>query len=41
MTKLALFGAGGKMGVRLSRNLVQSDFETALVAVSQEGRDRL
>ncbi|SEL08272.1 phosphogluconate dehydrogenase C-terminal domain-containing protein [Pacificibacter marinus] len=41
MTKLALFGAGGKMGVRLSRNLVNSDFETAHVEVSQEGRDRL
>jgi hypothetical protein len=41
VTKLALFGAGGKMGVRLSRNLVNSDFETAHVEVSQEGRDRL
>ncbi len=41
MTKLALFGAGGKMGVRLSRNLAGSDFETAHVEVSQEGRDRL
>lgn len=41
MTKLALFGAGGKMGVRLSRNLADSDFETAHVEVSQEGRDRL
>ncbi|MFK8034238.1 MAG: phosphogluconate dehydrogenase C-terminal domain-containing protein [Hyphomicrobiales bacterium] len=41
MTKLALFGAGGKMGVRLSRNLAASDFEVAHVEVSQEGRDRL
>lgn len=41
MTKLALFGAGGKMGVRLSRNLATSDFETAHVEVSPEGRDRL
>ncbi|MFK7997854.1 MAG: phosphogluconate dehydrogenase C-terminal domain-containing protein [Granulosicoccus sp.] len=41
MTKLALFGAGGKMGVRLSRNLDGSDFVTAHVEVSQEGRDRL
>ncbi|WP_299934489.1 phosphogluconate dehydrogenase C-terminal domain-containing protein [uncultured Pelagimonas sp.] len=41
MTKIALFGAGGKMGVRLSRNLANSDFETAHVEVSQEGRDRL
>ena len=41
MTKLALFGAGGKMGVRLSRNLLNSDFDVAHVEVSQEGRDRL
>lgn len=41
MTKIALFGAGGKMGVRLSRNLAQSDFETVHVEVSPEGRERL
>lgn len=41
MTKLALFGAGGKMGVRIARNLEVSDFVTAHVEVSQEGRDRL
>lgn len=41
MTKLALFGAGGKMGVRLSRNLAASEFETVHVEVSAEGRARL
>ena len=41
MTKLALFGAGGKMGIRLSRNLAVSEFETTHVEVSQEGRNRL
>ncbi len=41
MTKLALFGAGGKMGVRISRNLLNSEFETAHVEVSREGRDKL
>ncbi len=41
MTKIALFGAGGKMGVRLSRNLAATDFETAHVEVSPEGRARL
>lgn len=41
MTKLALFGAGGKMGVRISRNLVGSDFVTAHVEVSEEGQKRL
>ncbi len=39
--KLALFGAGGKMGVRLSRNLLNSDFDVAHVEVSPEGRARL
>ena len=39
--KLALFGAGGKMGMRLSRNLKDSEFETAHVEVSSEGRTRL
>ncbi|WP_284154733.1 hypothetical protein [Algicella marina] len=41
MTKIALFGAVGKMGVRLSRNLAASDFETAHVEVLPEGRERL
>jgi len=41
VTKIALFGAGGKMGVRLSRNLATSDYETAHVEVSPEGRARL
>lgn len=42
MTKLALFGAGGKMGFRLSSNLAKSsDFETAHVEVSEAGRERL
>lgn len=41
MTKIALLGAGGKMGVRLSRNLLQSRFEVAHVEVSAEGQKRL
>jgi hypothetical protein len=41
MTKIALFGAGGKMGVRLSTNLMNSAYEVAHVEVSQEGRKRL
>jgi hypothetical protein len=41
MTKVALFGAGGKMGVRLSRNLARSDYEVAHVEISPEGRERL
>ena len=41
MTKVALFGAGGKMGVRLSTNLATTDFDVAHVEVSEEGRARL
>ncbi|RMC37733.1 phosphogluconate dehydrogenase C-terminal domain-containing protein [Paracoccus alkanivorans] len=41
MTKVALFGAGGKMGLRLSSNLAKTDFETCHVEVSEEGRARL
>ncbi|EDQ35357.1 Prephenate dehydrogenase [Hoeflea phototrophica DFL-43] len=42
MTKLALFGAGGKMGMRLGANLAKApDFETLHVEVSDEGRARV
>ena len=41
LIKLALFGAGGKMGVRLSNNLINEDIDVRHVEVSQEGRDRL
>lgn len=41
MTKVALLGAGGKMGVRLSRNLLGSRFEVDHVEISEEGQQRL
>ncbi|MEX5729516.1 hypothetical protein Ga0609869_002869 [Rhodovulum iodosum] len=41
MTKIALLGAGGKMGVRLAQNLKSSRFEVDHVEISQEGRARL
>lgn len=41
MTKVALFGAGGKMGVRLSRNLAKTDFEVRHIEVSDVGKARL
>ena len=41
MTTIALFGAGGKMGVRLSRNLVGSAFEVRHVEPGAVGRQRL
>lgn len=41
MTKIALLGAGGKMGVRLAINLQGSPFEVAHVEISAEGRERL
>jgi len=41
MTKIALLGAGGKMGVRLATNLQPTRFDVDHVEISQEGRDRL
>ncbi len=42
MTKVALLGAGGKMGMRLGANLAKHDeFETLHVEVSEEGRKRV
>ncbi len=41
MTKIALFGAGGKMGVRCATNLLRTDLITAPVEVSEPGRARL
>ncbi len=41
MTKIALFGAGGKMGMRLGANLKISRFEVAPVEVSDAGKARL
>lgn len=42
MTTLALLGAGGKMGVRLARNLsLSSEFDVRHVEVSPEGQQRL
>ncbi len=41
MTKIALLGAGGKMGMRLSANLKGTRFEVDHVEVSDEGRARL
>ncbi len=38
---IALIGAGGKMGFRLSANLARSDFEVRHVEVSETGRNRL
>lgn len=41
MKKIALLGAGGKMGVRLATNLDPTGYSVDHVEVSQEGRDRL
>lgn len=41
MTKIALFGAGGKMGMRLGANLKNSSYTIAPVEVSEAGRARL
>ena len=41
MEKIALIGAGGKMGVRLTRNLKSSSFEMSYVEISQQGIEKL
>lgn len=41
MTKIALLGAGGKMGVRLAQNLKDTRFDVAPVEIAEEGRNRL
>lgn len=41
MRRVALFGAGGKMGFRCAKNLAGSDYEVDYVEVSQAGIERL
>jgi len=41
MTKIALFGAGGKMGMRLSKNLLGSPYQVRHVEPGAVGRQRL
>ncbi len=41
MTTIALFGAGGKMGVRLATNLMSGPYDVLPVEVTAEGRERL
>jgi hypothetical protein len=41
VTTIALFGAGGKMGCRLSKNLLGSRFSVRHVEVSEAGKTRL
>ncbi|NTJ10730.1 semialdehyde dehydrogenase, partial [Rhizobium lusitanum] len=41
MTAIALFGAGGKMGYRLAKNLKGSRFDVRHVEVGDAGKARL
>lgn len=41
MKKVAIFGAGGKMGIRLSKNLAKTDFDVRHVEVAKPGIERL
>lgn len=41
MTTIALFGAGGKMGVRLATNLKEAPYDVLHVEISEAGRERL
>lgn len=39
--KLALIGAGGKMGMRITNNLLKTDHSVSYVEVSEAGKERL
>ena len=41
MTKVVLAGAGGKMGLRLTTNLKNSDYEMAYLEISPQGMAKL
>ena len=41
MKKIELLGVGGKMGVRISRNVMQSSYHLAPVEVTEAGQARL
>lgn len=41
MKKIALIGAGGKMGMRLTRNLKDSSFSMSYIEISQLGQEKL
>jgi len=41
MKKITIIGAGGKMGVRISRNLKNEPYDTSYVEISEQGRERL
>lgn len=41
MKKVALIGAGGKMGLRLTHNLIDSEYLTSYIEISPEGQKKL
>ncbi len=41
MSRITLIGAGGKMGIRLTRNLQKSDYQVWYLEVSDEGINRV
>lgn len=41
MAKIALLGAGGKMGLRSGKNLLETDFDVAHVEISEAGQARV
>lgn len=41
MKKIAIIGAGGKMGMRLTRNLKDSPFSMSYVEISDQGQEKL
>lgn len=41
MKKIVIVGAGGKMGMRISKNLKKESFEVSYIEISDAGRERL
>ncbi|MFN8004626.1 MAG: hypothetical protein U0X75_26840 [Acidobacteriota bacterium] len=41
MTTIALFGAGGKMGCRITDNLKDSEYQMAYIEISPTGIENL
>ncbi len=41
MRKITIIGAGGKMGMRISKNLKNESYDISYVEISEEGRERL
>lgn len=41
MRKITIIGAGGKMGMRISRNLMNETYDVSYIEISESGKERL